>query len=123
MDNALQQAKILSQSTPPQVWDFPERTPIHEYRGSTGAELILFTSKGCPFCSSFQKSWSSLKRCDIQGVKYTNHDVDEMKELSRKHKVSVVPTLLLKVGNKHRCLKYKGEMKKNDIVKWMKTKL
>ena len=92
-----------------------------EYRGEV-QDLMLFTSKGCPYCTSFKRSWRALKKTDLP-VNFVQYDADKDDNVCRKYKINAVPQLLLKLSNKKKPLKYSGDMNKKDVASWVKKSI
>ena len=87
---------------------------------------MLFASNGCPHCRSFARSWAAVERaCEGTDVHCTRVDVDdpESAALRRKHRVSEIPTLILRLPGHKNAERYRGDdMTKKGVMKWLQIR-
>lgn len=128
MHKALHRAQMLSEYSNNFVVDSTDSYNISdfkmsepEYRGEV-QDLMLFTSKGCPYCTQFKRSWDALKKTDLP-VNFVKYDTDADEAICRKYKINAVPQLILQLSNKKKPIKYSGDMNKKDVTKWVTKNL
>ncbi len=91
----------------------------------SNSKLILFYADWCGHCTKFKPIFDEELKPLISSsnipVKLESIDCDKNPEITSKYDVSAFPTLILEVNNKS--IKYDGQRKSEDIIKFIKKHL
>jgi thiol-disulfide isomerase/thioredoxin len=92
---------------------------------TSNAKLILFYADWCGHCTKFKPIFDNELKQLISSsnipVKLESIDADNNPEIISKYNVAGFPTLILEVNNKP--IKYDGQRKSEDIIKFIKKHL